>query len=203
MKFLFCLFTLILVYSNAIGQSIFRSKAYGFEMQSPKNWNEATNAVLMNNLAKLYNSNENLQKILQSNKGSLLLSSFYKYDPQFHPGLIPTIKINVRQKTDVDFGKFMSNITQSAKGFFTIFKDFEYLTAPTEIEISGIKSVYFIGKFTLRTQDGQEMKVRSRTYAIPRKNYFFQVNFMDGQTEEDCKDLFDSLIKTIKINSIN
>ena len=48
-------------------------------------------------------------------------------------------------------------------------------------------------------QYGEEMKVRSRTYAIPYKNYFFQVNFTDGQIEEDCSTLFEKLLSTIKI----
>ena len=51
----------------------------------------------------------------------------------------------------------------------------------------------------MKTQNGQEMKVRSRTYAIPYKNYFFQLNFTDGQTCEDYNEEFDELVKTIQI----
>ena len=51
----------------------------------------------------------------------------------------------------------------------------------------------------MKTKNGQEMKVRSRTYAIPYKNYFFQLNLTDGQFGEDCTKEFDELIKTIKI----
>ena len=90
-------------------------------------------------------------------------------------------------------------MAQSANGFKKYFEDFEFINEITEIEISGIKCVYFIGKFTMKTQNGQEMKVRSRTYAIPYKNYFFQLNFTDGQIGEDCTKEFDELVKTIKI----
>ena len=51
----------------------------------------------------------------------------------------------------------------------------------------------------MKSQSGQELKVRSRTYAIPYRNHFFQVNFTDGQSGEDCKKEFDELVKTIKI----
>jgi hypothetical protein len=143
-----------------------------------------------------------LQKILRTNRGSILLSSFYKYDPKTHPGLIPTIQINVRLKPDVDFEQFKILMIQSAKGFSTVFSDFVYIIEPVEIEISGVKSVYFVGKFTMKTQNGQEMKVRSRTYAIPNKNYFYHLNFTDGQTGEDCNEEFDALIQSIKVNTV-
>jgi hypothetical protein len=168
-------------------------------MQSPIKWNQATNTLIQENLDKFDVNEENLQKILRNNKGSIFLTSYYKYDPKTHPGLIPTIQINVRQKPDINFEQFKMLMVQSAKGFSTVFSDFSYITAPTEIEIDGIRSVYFIGKFTMKTQDGEEMKVRSRTYAIPNKNYFYQLNFTDGQTGEDCNQEFDAIIQTIKV----
>jgi hypothetical protein len=202
MKNIFLLFGIALFSNNVISQSIFRSNEYGFEMQSPNNWKQANNSMLRDNLEKFEVNEENLQKILRTNRGSILLSSFYKYDPKTHSGLIPTIQINVRLKPDVDFEQFKMLMIQSAKGFSTVFSDFTYITAPSEIEISGVKSIYFVGKFTMKTQNGQEMKVRSRTYAIPNKNYFYQLNFTDGQTEEDCNEEFDALIQTIKVNTV-
>jgi len=202
MKNVFLLFGIALFSNNVISQSIFRSKEYGFEMQYPNNWKQANNSILLDNLEKFEVNEENLQKIVRTNRGSILLSSFYKYDPKTHLGLIPTIQINVRLKPDVDFEQFKILMIQSAKGFSTVFSDFAYIIEPVEIEISGVKSVYFVGKFTMKTQDGQEMKVRSRTYAIPNKNYFYQLNFTDGQTGEDCNEEFDALIQTIKVNTV-
>jgi hypothetical protein len=180
-------------------QKKFENKQYEFEIQEPENWIEASNKVLLKNLEKFDVNEENLNKLISDNKGSLLLNSFYKYDPKTHAGIIPTIQINVRSKGKNDFEQFKSGMTQSANSFKKYFADFEFIKEVTEIEISGIKCVYFIGKFTMKTQNGQELKVRSRTYAIPYKNYFFQLNFTDGQTGEDCTKEFDDLIKTIKI----
>ncbi|WP_310556023.1 hypothetical protein [Flavobacterium sp.] len=180
-------------------QKKFENKQYGFAIQEPKNWIEASNEVLKKNLVKFEVSDENLAKLIENSKGSILLTSFYKYDPKTTAGLIPTIQINVRNKPVDDFEYFKSLIIQSSKGFVKVFEDFEFIEEAKEIEISGINSVYFIGKFTMKGKDGQEMKVRSRTYAIPFKKYFFQVNFTDGQTGEDCTLEFDELIKTIKI----
>ncbi len=198
-KVLFLLFIILKSSSFVYGQKIFKSKEYGFEIQEPKNWIEANNKELLKNLEKFEITDESLKKLIDDNKGSLLLNSFYKYNPKTHPGIIPTIQINVRQKNGNDFEGFKYAIIQSAKGFKKYFEDFEYITEPTEIEISGIKCVFFVGKFTMNTQGGSELKVRSRTYAIPYKDYFFQVNFTDGQNGEDCNKEFDALVKTIRI----
>jgi hypothetical protein len=193
----------VLIFTSSLkfsyGQKYFENKEYGFSIQEPKNWIEASNKVLLKNLEKFDVSEENLMKLILDNKGSILLTSFYKYDPKTHSGVIPTIQINVRAKGKSDFEQFKNQINESTKGFKKYFQDFDFIKDITEIEISGIQSVYFIGKFTMRTQNGQEMKVRSRTYAIPYKNYFFQVNFTDGQSGEDCTKEFDELLNTIKI----
>ncbi len=198
-KALLFLFIIVKSSSFVYGQKVFKSKEYGFEIQEPKSWIEANNKELLKNLEKFEVSDENLIKLISDNKGSLLLSSFYKYNPKTHSGIIPTIQINVRQKNGNDFDQFKNMIVQSAKGLKKYFEDFEYISEPTEIKISGIRCVYFVGKFTMKSQNGNELKVRSRTYAIPYKNYFFQVNFTDGQIGEDCNKEFEELVKTIKI----
>lgn len=184
-------------------QKVFQNKEYGFQIQEPENWIEASNKLLLKNLEKFEITEENLTKLISDRKGSILLTSFYKYDPKTHAGLIPTIQINVRLKGKSDFNQFKNSIKESTKSFEKYFEDFKFIKEISEIEISGIKSVYFIGKFTMKTQNGQELKVRSRTYAIPYKNYFFQVNFVDGQIGEDSTIEFDQLVKTIKIGNQN
>jgi hypothetical protein len=194
---------LIFITTNSLNwvysQNKFVNKEYEFEIQKPENWIETSNTFLLKNLEKFEVNEENLSKLISDNKGSILLTSFYKYDPKTHAGIIPTLQINVRLKGKSNFEQFKIGMTQSANGFKKYFEDFEFINEITEIEISGIKCVYFIGKFTMKTQNGQEMKVRSRTYAIPYKNYFFQLNFTDGQNGEDCTKEFDALVKTIKI----
>ncbi len=184
-------------------QKQFENKQYEFKIQEPNHWIEASNKELIKNLEKFDVTEENLTKLISDNKGSILLTSFYKYNPKTHAGIIPTIQVNVRTKGNIDFTQFKNSMTESAKSFKTYFEDFEFIKNVTEIEISGIKSICFIGKFTMKTQDGQELKVRSRTYAIPYKNYFFQVNFTDGPLDEDCTAEFDGLVKTIKVGSKN
>lgn len=198
-KILICISCLIIIVYPSYAQEIFTNSQYGISIQTPTNWITADNKDLIKNLDKYDLSDESLTSIIKNNKGSLLLSAFYKYDVKAHPGLIPTIQINVRTLGNVDFKTFKEMTIQSTEAFKKYFEDFEFEEKPHEIEISGIKSMAFIGKFTMKSSYGQEIKVRSRTIAIPYKNYFFQLNFTDGQFEEDSSALFEELIKTIKI----
>ncbi len=200
-KTILLLFIILNSLNLMYAQKQFENKQYEFKIQEPNNWIEASNKELIKNLEKFDVTEENLTKLISDNKGSILLTSFYKYNPKTHTGIIPTIQVNVRTKGNIDFTQFKNSMTESAKSFKTYFEDFEFIKNVTEIEISGIKSICFIGKFTMKTQDGQELKVRSRTYAIPYKNYFFQVNFTDGPLDEDCTAEFDGLVKTIKVGS--
>ncbi|WP_152909126.1 hypothetical protein [Chryseobacterium sp. Hurlbut01] len=202
-KTILLLFIILNSLNLMYAQKQFENKQYEFKIQEPNNWIEASNKELIKNLEKFDVTEENLTKLISDNKGSILLTSFYKYNPKTHTGIIPTIQVNVRTKGNIDFTQFKNSMTESTKSFKTYFEDFEFIKNVTEIEISGIKSICFIGKFTMKTQDGQELKVRSRTYAIPYKNYFFQVNFTDGPLDEDCTAEFDGLVKTIKVGSKN
>jgi len=190
---------MISLVQNSTAQEPFINKQYEISIQSPNGWITAENKEIIKNLNQYDLSDESLTNILKSHKGSILLTAFYKYDVKSHPGLIPTIQINVRSLVNVDFNSFKKMILQSAETFEKYFEDFEFEEKPKETEVSGMKAMTFIGKFTMKTQYGQDIKVRSRTLAIPYKNYFFQLNFTDGQFEEDTSALFEELIKSIKI----
>lgn len=199
MKKFLLVFVLILASINvSFAQDIFENKEFGFSINHPANWIETNKSEILKNLENIYTDDEKLVQIINESKGSLLLNSFYKYNPKTHAGLIPTVQINVRANPAPE-SQFFNMMAQSAKGFKNYFEDFEFIEEPKEIEISGIKSVSFVGKFTMKTQNGQSLKVRSRTYAIPNGKYFFQVNFTDGQIDEDASLEFDALVKTIKI----
>lgn len=184
---------------NLIAQEKFTNSQYGFTIDKPKGWIVKSNAELVENLLKYDLQDESLLKMIADHKGSILLTSFSKYDPQTHAGLIPTVQVNVRANGTKSFDQFMKLMTTSAEGFKNYFEDFSFATPPQKIEISGVESVYFIGTFTMPTQDGTGMKVRSMTYAIPHGSFFFQVNFSDGQEIEDSSEVFDKLVSSIVI----
>lgn len=183
----------------AYGQEAFVIKQYGFSMKTPKDWIATDKAELSDNLKKFDLTDEALKKLLKENNGSIVLAAFYKYAVTAKVGLIPTIQVRARSKGPVEYQEFKRAIVKSMETSKQILDEYEFAEEPSEIEISGVKSVLIVGKFKMKGKKGQILNVRSRMYAIPLKNYFFQVNFTDGFAGDDCSDEFDELVKTIKI----
>lgn len=193
--------TLLILFSASLlwGQKTFDNKKFGFSMQEPKDWIIVGKPELIKNLEKFDLTEAELAKLIKNSRGSIPIIAYIKYDPAKKAGLIPKIQIDVRANNTKNFPQFKTALTQFTQSLKVIFEGFEFIQEPKEIEVAGIKSVMFIGRFTLKTQEGDELKVRSRVLSIPYKNYFFQVNLIDGQIEEDNSELFDEIIKTIKI----
>lgn len=183
------------------GQQTFENKKIGFAMQEPKGWIVASNEELKKNIELLDLSEELLEQAAKTGKSTILLTAYYKYKASKTKGVNPKIQVDIRPKNTKDFQQFKFSITQSAESLKKYFENYEFIEEPNEIEISGIKSIGFVGKFTMKTQNGQELKVRARIYAIPYKSYFFQVNLVDDELGEDNSKLFDELVKTIKIGN--
>ncbi len=177
----------------------YENKEYGFSMDEPDGWIRADNNDLKQNLGKLDLDNAKLLKIIQDHKGSLLLLSCYKYDPMTKAGLIPAIQVNVREKRNKDFDVFKSYIVKSANSLKSLYPDYEFIEEPQEVKVNRIKSIYFSGKFTMKTQMGETYRVRSRTYVIPHGDFYFQIVMTDGVVTEDCAKVFEELIESIKI----
>lgn len=177
----------------------YENKEYGFSMDEPDGWIWADNNDLKQNLGKLDLDNSKLLKIIQDHKGSLLLLSCYKYDPMTKAGLIPAIQVNVRERRNKDFEVFKSYIVKSANGLKSLYPDYEFIDEPQEVKVSRIKSIYFSGKFTMKTQMGDSYQVRSKTYVIPHNDFYFQIVLTDGLTTDDCSKVFEELIESIKI----
>jgi hypothetical protein len=171
-----------------------------FYMDKPGNWYSQTDSMIYDNLSKFELSNAELDEMLKTHKGSVPLVIYTKYKPDEHAGMIPTIQVNLRSATTNDFKQFKATLIQSAKQFKNILNNFEYIDEPQEIDIAGIKSIYFKSKFDMPLKNGEAIKVRSWTYAIPKDSYFYQINFSDAFEEDDNSELFNRLIQSIKIN---
>src|SRR5690606_48163 len=91
MKKVLLLFVILTV-NLAFSQKRFESAKYGFSIEEPHNWQIANNDEILKNLDKYDLTDEALDELLKKNKGSILLTSFYKYETNKHAGLIPTIK---------------------------------------------------------------------------------------------------------------
>ena len=180
------------------GQNTFKNESLGFNIEQPENWISAKNGETLENIKKQIKLNtETLNKLIEQNKGTIQVVTFYKYPIETTPGIIPTIKVNLRKNTSKSFDAFKSVIEESFTGIKKVFPDFKYLTKPVKMKISGIDCVKAVCEYTLKAKTGEE-KVKITVYAVPIKNQFYQITFMDSE-KEDNTELYNKLAKTIVI----
>ena len=180
------------------GQNTFKNESLGFNIEQPENWISAKNGETLENIKKQIKLNtETLNKLIEQNKGTIQVVTFYKYPIETTPGIIPTIKVNLRKNTSKSFDAFKSVIEESFTGIKKVFPHFKYLTKPVKMKISGIDCVKAVCEYTLKAKTGEE-KVKITVYAVPIKNQFYQITFMDSE-REDNTELYNKLAKTIVI----
>lgn len=195
----FKIILLLSITNICFAQNVFKNERLGFTIEQPENWIIAKNEQILENLKdQIKLDPEVLTKLIEQNKGSISVVTFYKYPIETTPGIIPTIKINLKKNTATSFDIFMKEIEESFNGVKQVFPDFKYLTAPIKTQISGLDCVKATCTYTLKTKTGDE-KVIITVYAVPVKDQFYQITFMDSQ-KEDNSELYNHLAKTIVID---
>lgn len=198
-KCLFLTFVFLIFSFQGFSQEIYENKQYEISLQIPKKWLIREKAEIIENQKNIERSDEVSKKISETSKSTIRLIALQKYNPNTHIGILPVILVSIRPFPAKDFQIFKKAYIKSLDSQKPLIQDFEFIEEPKEVEISGIKAVYFKNKSTVKYKDGGIAKAKSRIYAIPYKNYFFQITMNDGQTEEDCTKEFDEFVKTIKI----
>tara|TARA_R110002124_G_scaffold162584_1_gene329680 strand:+ start:359 stop:955 length:597 start_codon:yes stop_codon:yes gene_type:complete len=192
------IFLFLSIVNTCFGQNTFKNENLGFNIKQPENWIVAKNGETLENIKQQIKLDaETLNKLLEQNKGTVQVVTFYKYPIETTPGIIPTIKVNLRKNTHISFDDFKKGIEESYNGIKKIFPDFKYLSNPVKTQINGLECVKAICTYTLKAKTGEE-KVKITVYAVPIKNQFYQITFMDSEKEDNTKQ-YDDLVKTIEI----
>jgi len=197
---LLALFAASVVVSVQAQQKTFASGEFGFTMLEPTGWVLAEKRVLDESLRQMDLSDATLEKLLKDD--DVLLFAYTKYVPNSKPGLNPKIEARVvsnRLNRSLSFEEFRPAIVRAFQTLKSDLQAYTYVQEPTPIDLTGATGVYQISKFKMRTKERTEYYVRSRTYAIPYKTYFFQISFVDEVGGEDCSAVFDELVRSIKI----
>ena len=200
MKF-FCvlLSALFILLCRSHAQDVFESKQFGIKMSKPQSWIAATNTDLQNNLDKIKFNDEELQKVLNSNKGIFTLSTYYKYKIDSVAGLIPTIKVTIRANPTTNMSDFKQVMAASTDRVKTVVKNFEFIENFKEVDVSGFPSLYYNCRYSLTLANGDNMKVRNRYYMIPKGAYFISISLMDNETNEDCSKVLDKFVRSLQL----
>lgn len=171
----------------------------GFSFEKPTNWFEGDIAVRAANLKRFTFDRDDMAKLLANEKSSGIVAIFYKDDPKRTPGIIPTIQVILRPKSaKMSFDQFKGAVSNPKP--FEAFEDFAFSGAATAIDISGVRSVMLNATFKLRRED-RVYSIRSRTYAIPRTDYFIQISMSDEDDEGWTEEEFADFISSVRISN--
>lgn len=191
-------FVLVFVANISFSQNVFKNESIGFSIEEPSKWIKAKDGQTIENLKNnIKLDNKVLTKLLEQNKGTIQVVSFFKYPIETTAGIIPTIKINLRSNPYKNFVTFRRSIEESFIGIKQVFPDFKYTSEPKESVVDGKKCLTASCIYTL-TSKGRSAKVKIIVYAIPVKDQFYQVTLMDTELENNSE-LFKKIVNTIKI----
>ncbi len=156
---------LLLFFNFSAAQQIFRNDKFGFSMEKPLKWIISDNSQTTNNFKEnIKLPPEDIKKMLDQNKGTINVATFYKYPIDSVNGIIPTIKINIRQNGTKTLLTFKNSIELSYNSIKNYFPDFKFTVSPILKELDHKKGVYSVCTYTVKTKVSTE-KVRTIVYA--------------------------------------
>lgn len=189
---------LLLFTSVSFAQNILHNKQFNFSMQEPEGWIKAEENESLKNIKEQINlSEKKMDELIESNKGTIEIATFYKYDAHLVNGVIPTVKVSFRKHPAKTFKEFQQVIDYTIVKMKKTFPKFTITLPPTKRKLNGKDCIYYESINIVPFKTG-EAAVRSFTYAVPVGNRFFQINFMDTK-EDDNKKLFDGIVGSIKL----
>lgn len=179
-------------------QDKFEVKKIGFSIDIPNKWIKVSNDEIIENLNKYDFTDEQLDELLKANNADVSLGAFTKYDPKKVAGIIPTIKIRTQNNPTKNNKDFLRFVQLSAESGIKALDNFKIVDAPKSVIISEKQVVKFSVQFTLKNA-GKEYEIISKSYYIPKNNYFISLNFIEQIGKEDNSELFEELVKSIKL----
>lgn len=188
----------ILLFHTIYSQEKFEVKNIGFSIDVPENWIILENKDVLENLNN-YDLNDETKRdfFLSSNKATELVT-YSKYNPEQYKGIIPTIKIRIKElKSDyyVDFLKFVEESNLKVKEQL---HNFSYIEKPKIITISNREVVQFSTLFSM-FQNKKEFTIIAYSYYILKEGYYISINFIEEYKKEDNYHLFQNLIHSVEL----
>jgi hypothetical protein len=172
----------------------------GFAMPAPEGWHRINSEGVVDNIqqeAKM--GPDELRKLLARSAASTFVVAYMKYQPAAHAGLIPKVQVSLQRNPAKTFEGFLKMISRGTAESKAYFPDFELRDPPREVSVGGRRAVLFSGSFSLETRHAGRLKVRTRIYAVMNGENFFQINFVDGPSD-DCSAVFDWLVGRIRFD---
>ena len=78
-------------------------------------------------------------------------------------------------------------------------ENFEFIDNFNDLNISRFPCLFYSCRYALTLANGDSVKVRTHYYMIPKGAYFISISLMDNETNENCTEVFDKLIRRLQL----
>ena len=186
--------------ANEINPDAYENKEVGIYIEKPSKWYFASQQSTVDNRSMYRLKDEEFQKKYFNNAKAPLVVIIKSEDPTEVKGVIPTTQvlmvlspdksITSEQVLDISIQTFQSNVPS-----------FRYIENITPMKISGLDGARAIFSYSMDTNLGYKIDVKTRTYIAKRGKYFINVSQAGPLEGDDVSDVeFKKIIDSLRID---
>ena len=164
----------------------FESATAGIALARPAGWRTASLQMVEQNRARVRLSDGELEAAMQR-AATAPLFAFIKH-PEPYPDINPTIQITVRPLGTLAGSRPTEIMTVAVGVLQKALSDVAFVTAVTDVQVSGLPAAYMRASYTMKNAEGQEFKVLTRMWLVPRGAFAFLIGMSGPQEGPDMSD---------------
>ena len=182
-------------------ENVFKNEIFGLSVVKPDEWNFISPEENIENLKRAELKDKELQQLIIKYSNEPLVSMM-KYQEPFY-GLNPSFKININSLGELPGDKPVDIINLMLPQFQGLFKNYELIKKPEEIDVSGHKAAYTKIYYSLQTKGGREFPTCSELWIVPRGQFFFMIGAGTRQDEKTGKrSEIQKILESLKIENL-
>lgn len=177
---------------------VFQSQTAGFQVAKPADWHFLTAEQNLQNLESLRLSDEEFHAAMQRYATAPLVAMSKFEEP--YDDVNPSLKVNIKPFGQLKGKRPAEIIELLVPQFMRVFKDFELVQAPIDVQVSGLDSAYARMNYSMETPDGRSFPTTSELWVVPRGGYFFLIGAGTRQDEKNgSRAEISAIVETIRI----
>jgi len=201
MKFLTYI-SIVLIFASVniqADENTFKNHTAGLEVTKPDSWSFLTAQENFDLIKDAEYKDKDFQEMMRKYAAAPLVAMM-KY-PEPYDDLNPSFKVNIKPFGRNKGADGKQVISMLLPQFKKIFKNFEVIQSPSDVEVSGLKAAYAKVNYTMEIQDGRTFPTTSELWIVPRGDYFFMIGVGSRQNEEESTvEEIKQIINSIKID---
>lgn len=177
---------------------VFNNPTAGLKLTKPASWHYVSAAQNLENIKAMKLSDEEFHAAMKKYAAAPLVAMTKHPEP--FDDVNPSLKINIKPFGGLKGRPPQDVVNLIVPQFQKVFKDFELVQPPMEVEVSGIKSAYARMNYTMEIPDGRTFPITSELWIVPRGDYFFMIGAGTRQDERTgSREEIQGILRELKI----